>query len=212
MNEKEQYWKTRLGRVKKALESNGMEAFVVGAGEEARRKALAMIQKGASVGLGGSRTVEEIGLLEALRKGDYALLDQYQEGLSLEASMGIRKKGTQADYFVSGSNAITDDGKIVNTDGLGNRLAGFCFGPGTVIIIAGRNKIVPDLDAAFDRIRNVAAPMNARRFGTKTPCVEAGKCTDCSSPERICNLTLIIEKQRMKGRMMVILVNQDLGF
>jgi L-lactate utilization protein LutB len=212
MNEKEQYWEIRLERVKKALEANGMEALVVAMGEDARRKVLEMIDAGATVGLGGSRTVQEIGLLETLRKGDYALHDQYREGLSREASMDIRKQGTHAEYFISGSNAITDDGKIVNTDGLGNRLAGLCFGPGRVIIVAGRNKIVPDLDAAFDRIKNVAAPMNARRFGVKTPCVQTGRCTDCDSPERICNLTLIIERQRMKGRMIVILVNEDLGF
>jgi hypothetical protein len=109
-------------------------------------------------------------------------------------------------------NAITDDGKIVNTDGLGNRLAAFCFGPGKVIVIAGRNKITCDLDAAMERVRNVAAPINARRFGLTTPCVETGKCTDCDSPERICNLTLIIEKQHTKGRMKVILVNEDLGY
>ena len=212
MNEKEQYWKTRLDRVRRALEANGIEAVVADTGEDAARKALALVPNGATVGLGGSRTVEEIGLLEALRQGDYVLHDQYREDLSREVSMDIRKQGTHAECFVSGSNAITDDGKIVNTDGLGNRLAGFCFGPGTVIIVAGRNKVVQDLDAALDRIRNVAAPINARRFGAKTPCVETGRCTDCDSPERICNLTLIIEKQRTKGRMHVILVNEDLGF
>jgi L-lactate utilization protein LutB len=212
MNEKEQYWEIRLERVKRALEANGMDALVADTGQAACRKVLEMIGTGASVGLGGSRTVEEIGLLEALRKGDYVLHDQYRQGLGRDESMDTRRRGTHAEFFVSGSNAITDDGRIVNTDGMGNRLAGFCFGPGRVIIVAGRNKIVPDLDAAFYRIRNVAAPMNARRFGVKTPCVKTGKCTDCDSPERICNLTLIIERQRMKGHMTVILVNEDLGF
>lgn len=212
MSEKEQYWTVRLETVRKALEGNGIESLVVGSAGEASREVLAIIGNGATVGLGGSRTLEEIGLLEALRKGDYTLYDQYREGLGREESMHLRKQGTHADYFVSGSNAITEDGKIVNVDGLGNRLAGFCFGPGTVIIVAGRNKIVPDVDAALKRVRNVAAPMNAMRVGVKTPCVKTGKCTDCDSPERICNLTLIIERQGIKGRMKVILINEDLGF
>jgi hypothetical protein len=212
MSEKEQHWQIRLENVRSALERNGMEALVVASGEEACLKALAMIEVGSSVGLGGSRTVRDIGLLDALRKGDYRLNDQYRKDLSREESMAARTEGTHAEYFVSGSNAITDDGKIVNVDGLGNRLAGFCFGPRRVLIIAGRNKIVSGVEAAFERIRNVAAPVNAIRFGLKTPCVETGKCADCDSPERICNLTLIIEKQRIKGRMTVILVNEDLGF
>jgi hypothetical protein len=212
MNEKAAYWAVRLECVKEALERNGIEAMVVPTGAAAAEAALAEIPRGARVGLGGSQTVREIGLLAALRKGDYDLIDQYRDGLSRDEALALRKQGAQADCFVSGSNAITDDGKIVNTDGLGNRLAAFCFGPGKVIVIAGRNKITCDLDAAMERVRNVAAPINARRFGLTTPCVETGKCTDCDSPERICNLTLIIEKQHTKGRMKVILVNEDLGY
>jgi L-lactate utilization protein LutB len=212
MKEREQYWSIKLRRVGEALKRNGIESFVIETREEALNRALGLIPKGATVGLGGSRTVREVGLLAALRDGDYTLYDQYRDGISREESMRIRKAGTHADCFVSGSNAITRDGKIVNVDGLGNRLAGFCFGPGKVIIVAGRNKIVPDLEAALDRVRNVAAPMNARRFGAKTPCVETAECSDCDSPERICNLTLIIEKSRIEGRMNVLLVNEELGF
>jgi L-lactate utilization protein LutB len=212
MNEKAEYWAARLECAKQALERNGIEATVVATGAEAAEAALAEIPGGASVGLGGSQTVKEIGLLDTLRKGGYNLFDQYREGLGREEALAVRKQGAQADYFVSGSNAITDDGRIVNVDGLGNRLAAFCFGPGMVIIIAGRNKITADLDAAMERVRNVAAPMNARRFGLTTPCVKTGRCTDCASSERICNLTLIIEKQHTRGRMKVILVNEDLGY
>jgi hypothetical protein len=95
---------------------------------------------------------------------------------------------------------------------MGNRVAAFAYGPGKVIIVAGRNKIVRDVDAAVDRIKNIAAPMNARRFGANTPCARTGRCSDCASPERICSITMIIEKQRQPGRITVILVNQDLGF
>lgn len=212
MDEKSLYWRSKLKRVKQALAKNGMTALVTETGEEARRKALSLIPKRAGVGVGGSRTVAEIGLLEALRRGDYGLVDQYDPKLSRQASLKARKDGTHAPYFVAGSNAITEDGKIVNIDGLGNRLAAFCFGPEKVIIVAGRNKIVKDVAAAIERVKNVAAPMNARRFGAATPCAKTDKCSDCDSPERICNLTLIIEKQRQPGRLIVILVNQELGF
>jgi L-lactate utilization protein LutB len=212
MSERDWYHLTKMRKTKKALEKNGIEAFITKTPAEAKRKALSLIKKGASVGLGGSRTVAEIGLLDVLKRGRYTLFDQYSSSLSKAASMDLRKQGTHADYFVSGSNAVTEDGKLVNVDGVGNRLAGFCYGPGKVIVIAGRNKIVPDVHAAIDRVRNVAAPMNAKRLGLSTPCVKTGRCSDCDSAQRICSLTLIIEKQRIKGRMFVILVDEELGF
>lgn len=212
MMERDWYYLTKLKHTKKALERNGITAYIARTPEDARKKALSLIKKGAAVGFGGSRTVGEIGLLDNLRKGKYKLLDQYDASLSKAESMEQRKKGTHAEYFVSGSNAVTEDGKLVNIDGLGNRLAGFCFGPDKVIIVVGRNKVVPDVHAAIDRVRNVAAPMNAKRFGLRTPCVTTGRCSDCDSPQRICNLTLIIEKQRIKDRISVVLVNEDLGF
>jgi L-lactate utilization protein LutB len=212
MKETDWYWMRKLRTVRGALEKNGIKAYIARTREEARRKAVSLIKKGQAVGLGGSRTIVEIGLLDILRNGDYRLYDQYDPKLSKETALEMRRRGTQADYFVSGSNAVTEDGKIVNTDGLGNRLAGFCFGPDKVIIVVGRNKIVQDVESALNRVRNVAGPMNARRFGLTTPCVRTGKCTDCQSPKRICNLTLIIEKQKVKDRITVILVNEELGF
>ncbi len=212
MDERERYYLIKLKRVARALKKNGIEAYIAKDSSEALKKALSLIPKKATVGLGGSRTVVEIGLLDALRKGNYQLFDQYDKSLSREQSIEMRKKGTHADCFVAGSNAITEDGKIVNIDGMGNRLAAFCYGPQRVIIVVGRNKIVTNLEAAIWRVKNVAAPMNAMRFGLDTPCVKTGVCTDCDSPQRICNLTLIIEKQKMVGRISVILVNQDLGF
>jgi L-lactate utilization protein LutB len=212
MEETKSYWQARIVEVKRSLERNGMTVFVAETGDQAREKAISLIEEGAAVGLGGSRTVAEIGLLDALRRGGYRLFDQYDPALSKQASAEARKAGTHAEYFVTGSNAVTDDGKIVNIDGMGNRLAGLCFGPEKVILVIGRNKIVHDVDAAIRRVKNVAAPMNARRFKAATPCAKTAACSDCDSPERICNLTLIIEKQRQPGRMTVILVNEDLGF
>ena len=211
-DEKHSYWQSRLAEVKRALEKNGIAALVVETGGDARKRALSLIRKGATVGLGGSRTVSEIGLLDALRAGSYNLIDQYDTNLSREAAMKARKDGTHAEYFVAGSNAITQDGKIVNIDGMGNRVAAFAYGPDRVIIVAGRNKIVKDLDAALHRIKNVAAPMNARRFKADTPCAMGSSCSDCAGAERICNVTLIIERQRDPQRITVILVNEDLGF
>jgi L-lactate utilization protein LutB len=212
MMEREWYHLTKMRGAMRALKKNGMDAYIAKTGGEARTKALSLVRKGATVGIGGSRTAEEIGLLDALRRGDYNLFDQYAGGLSEADSLSARKHGTHAEYFVSGTNAVTEDGKLVNIDGLGNRLAAFCFGPEKVIIIVGRNKIVPDVASAIERVRNVAAPMNAKRFGLTTPCAKTGTCADCRSPERICNLTLVIERQRIKGRISVILVNEELGF
>ena len=212
MTERDWYYLEKLRHTGKALERNGITAYVVNTPEDARKKVRALIKKGAVVGLGGSQTIAEIGLLDDLRKGTYTLLDQYDASLSKAESMEQRKKGTQAEYFISGTNAVTEDGKLVNIDGLGNRLAGFCFGPDRVIIVVGRNKVVSDIHAAIDRVRNVAAPMNAKRLGLSTPCVSTGRCSDCDSPQRICNLKLIIEKQRTKDRISVVLVNADLGF
>jgi L-lactate utilization protein LutB len=212
MMERDWYYMTRMKAVKRELERNGMRAYIAGNSAQARKKALALLKKGASVGLGGSRSVAEIGLLADLREGKYDLHDQYVASLSKTESMRRRKQGLAAEYFISGSNAVTEDGKLVNVDGLGNRLAAFCFGPDKVIIIVGRNKIVPDVEAALHRVRNVAAPMNARRLGLNTPCARTGRCGDCQSPQRICSVTLIIEKQKIKDRMHVILVNEDLGF
>jgi len=212
VDEKKSYWQAKMETVKRALERNGISVIVAESSAEARERALALVRKGATVGLGGSRTVAEIGLLDALRTGDYKLFDQYDPALTKEAAAAARKAGTQAEYFVAGTNAVTEDGKLVNIDGMGNRLAAFAYGPDKVIIIVGRNKIVPDVESGILRVKNVAAPMNARRFGAATPCASAAECSDCASPQRICNLTLVIEKQRQPGRMTVIIVNEELGF
>jgi hypothetical protein len=211
-SEPEWYWQTKLEAVARALAQNGFTAVIAPTGEAARQNALKLIPSGSSVGIGGSRTMVEIGLLDALRSGNYALIDQYDPKLTKEDSFRARRDGLVADYFVAGTNAVTEDGKLVNVDGLGNRVAAFAFGPRRVIIVVGRNKIVRDVDAALDRISNLAAPMNARRFGAATPCATTGRCSDCSSPERICNLTLVMSKQRIPERVTVILINQELGF
>jgi hypothetical protein len=206
------YHQARIKAVMAALEKRNAEALSVPDGKAATDKVLKMIPEGATVGLGGSLTVQQIGLLDALRSGKYNLYDQYAKGLSPEKSLQMRRKGLLADFFVTGSNAVTLDGRLVNLDGAGNRVAAITFGPQRVIVVVGRNKIVGDVDQALDRIWNRAAPLNAGRLNRKTPCTRTGQCEDCSSPERICNHLVITERQAAPGRLTVIFVEEDLGF
>jgi hypothetical protein len=206
------YYRARVKTTMAALKKNNMEALFVPDGTAAIKAVLEMIPAGATVGLGGSLTVQQIGLLEALSSGDYKLLNQYAKGLSPDKSMQLRRKGLLADFYVTGTNAVTQDGRLVNLDGVGNRVAALTFGPSNVIIVVGRNKIVDDVDQALDRIWNLAAPLNAARLNRKTPCTKTARCEDCSSPERICNHLVITERQSSAGRLTIVIVDQDLGF
>jgi hypothetical protein len=200
--------------IKRALDSlkqHNIDSRFVANKQDALREALSLIPRGARVGLGGSQTVREIGLLDALRKGDYKLVDQYQEGISKEENMRRRLEGTRCEFFICGTNAVTEDGALVNIDGTGNRISAITFGPFKVIIVVGRNKVVKDVAAGLERAQKYVAPRNAKRFGVGTPCVETGECSDCSHPERICNIYSIIKRQWAPGRITVIIVDEDLG-
>jgi hypothetical protein len=200
-----------IQKTKEALEANNIECIVVESKEDALEKALAMIPEDAEVGLGGSVTVEQIGLLEKLRTGSYTLYDQYEPGIEMDENLSRRKKGMLAKYFVAGTNAVTMDGQLVNVDGMGNRVCAQIFGPDKVILIAGTNKIVKDIHAAFDRLQEIA-PINAKRVGSMAPCAETEECIDCDSPMRICNMYTIIRRMMFPGRLTLILVKEDLGF
>ncbi len=201
-----------LKQVAEMLGKRNFEVIVVTNRDEAVKAALALIPEGSVVGLGGSVTVKEIGLLDALREGSFDLCDQYEEGISKEENYSRRRRGAAAEVFVTGTNAIAKDGALVNIDGFGNRVAALTYGPENVIVVVGRNKICDDVHKALDRVQNYVAPMNAKRFGVDTPCVKTGKCEDCSSPQRICNIYSIIRRQAAPGRFHVILVDEDLGF
>lgn len=201
-----------IQKVVDALTANNIECIFVQKKEDALAKALAMIPEGSTVGLGGSVTVEQIGLLEKLRSGKYTLYDQYAPGLDMPENMKRRKQGLTAQYFVTGTNAITSDGQLVNVDGLGNRVAAQAFGPEKVILVAGKNKIVKDVHEAFDRLEKIAAPINAKRVNAMSPCADTGVCIDCDSPARICNIYTIIRRMMIPGRITLILVNDSLGF
>jgi len=177
-----------------------------------------MIPEGSVVGFGDSLTLRQIGVVDALEKGDYTFLDPWSPGISVEENIKLKKQALTSDVFVTGTNALTLDGKIVNVDGLGNRVAAILFGPNKVIIVVGINKIVENLEEALNRIRNIAAPLNVKRhpdFDPMPPCGISGECSDCSLPWRICNKTVIIERQydnnRYKPVITVIIVGEELG-
>jgi hypothetical protein len=200
------------------LDENNIPAFYAASGPEALRTVLPMIPEGSVVGFGDSLTLRQIGLLDALENGNYTFLNPWAPGTSAEENIAIKRRALTADVFVTGTNALTRDGLIVNVDGHGNRTAAMLFGPDKVIIVVGINKIVVDLDAALERIRNVAAPLNVQRheeFDPMPPCGETGVCSDCDSPWRICNKTIIIERQYDNEKytpvINVVIVGEELG-
>lgn len=198
--------------VQEALRRNQMAAHFAATPEASRELALSLIPAGASVGLGGSMTLEEIGLVAAVRGGDYRLLDRYRPGLTDAELKDIFRANFSADVFLTSTNALTAGGELVNKDGRGTRMAAVVYGPDRVIVVAGRNKLVKDVPAGLERIETVAAPRNTVRLKVNTPCVQTGRCMDCRSAQRICCHTVISGFQRVKDRIHVILVDADLGY
>ena len=195
-------------KVIKGLESRNMAGYYAATKEAALQKALALIPAGSSVTMGGAMSAIEIGLVDAVKAGDYRFIDRDAYADKRAAML----EAYDADWFLCGANAMTDDGVIVNIDGNANRVSAIAQGPKHVLFIVGMNKICPDPDTAMKRARNVAAPVNAQRFGLSTPCARTGKCMDCKSPDTICCQFLITRFSRHPGRVHVILVNEDLGF
>lgn len=166
-----------------------------------------------SVSFGGSITVVDCALYAHFKDNDqYEVIDTFDRSLSMDEMIERRQLSLQADLFLSGTNAITESGQLVNLDMLGNRVAGITFGPKHVVILIGRNKVTAYLEDAMYRIKNFAAPVNAMRLKMKTPCAKTGVCEECKSPMRICNNWTITEKSYPKGRINIILINEDLGF
>jgi L-lactate utilization protein LutB len=198
-----------------ALAARGIQLVHAADGREALRIVLERIPKGATVMNGGSATLEDIGLLDALGSGGYQWLRPAIAATHERAERTRkRREATTAEWLVGGVNAITMSGEIVNVDGSGNRLAGYAFGAGKVILVAGVNKVVPDLTAALDRIRNTAAVQECRKLEKNTPCAVTGRCDNdaCRGPERQCGKILIIENEKIAGRITLVLVGETLGF
>ncbi len=190
------------------LESRNMKAFYARDKEEALKIALSIIPKGSSVSMGGAMSAHEIGLVSALKDGEYNFIDRDKADDKRAAMLAAY----DADFFLTSANAITEDGIMVNIDGNSNRVSAIAQGPKHVLAIVGMNKVCPDLDSAMKRARNVAAPINAQRFGLSTPCAKTGACFDCKSPDTICCQFLITRFSRHEGRIQVIMVNDELGF
>jgi len=195
------------------LDKRRMEGSYAPSAAQAAVEIVAMIPEGALVYRGGSMTTTSMGLWEKVAKiPGVKIIDPYLPGLSPEEAMEARRQGLHADIMIASSNAITLDGKLVNLDASGNRIAAMIFGPQKVILAVGMNKVAPDLESAMARVKHYAAPVNVMRIGFKNPCAETGLCIDCKAPQRICNMWSIIEGHMAKGRIHVKLIGENLGY
>lgn len=195
-------------KVIKGLNSRNMTGYYASSAEEAKKIALELIPEGSTVTMGGGMSVHEIGLVDALKSGNYDFLDRDKA----EDKRAAMLAAYDADFFLSGCNAITEDGILINIDGNANRVSAIAQGPKKVLFIVGMNKVCSDVDGGMKRARNVAAPINAQRFGLDTPCTKTGSCMDCKSPDTICCQFLVTRFSKHADRIHVILVNDSLGF
>jgi len=205
------YQDKQVERTINALKKNNFESLFVIDSKAAFEEAMKRIPDGSTVGVGGSVTLTQIGLLDALGKRNIQLIWPAQQAKSMEERLELIRKSFSSDIFLSGTNAITEDGKLFNVDALGNRVGAMFIGPKQVIVVAGVNKIVKDIEAAENRVRDWTAPQNAKRLNRKTPCVETGVCADCSSPDRICNIYVTLAKRPSRTEVTIILVGEKLG-
>lgn len=212
MNENRAKRNRLLGeRIIKGLVSRNMKGYYAETKEAALAKALEWIPEGSSISWGGSVSVNEIGLKQAVCEGNYKAYNR-EAAKTPEEKRKIELIAYDCDYFLTSANAITEDGILVNIDGIGNRVSAIANGPRNVLMIIGMNKVVKDVENAVSRARNEAAPVNAQRFGLDTPCSEYGTCFDCKSKDTICCQFLVTRFSKAAGRIKVILVNDDLGF
>ena len=195
-------------KIIKGLKSRNMTGYYAATAEEAKKLALSLIPEGSSVTNGGVMSAHEIGLIDALKEGNYDYIDRD----TAEDKRAAALAAYSADFFLTSANAITEDGVMINIDGNANRVSAIAFGPEKVLFIVGMNKVAQDEDAAMKRARSVAAPTNAQRFGLSTPCSVTGACADCKSPDTICCQILTTRFSRHADRIHVILVGESLGF
>ena len=198
-------------RVAEALKSRNMDAWYVKTKEEAVAKALELIPEGSAISMGGSASVRETGLIDAINSGNYVFYDR-DKASTPEGKQEIALKAFTCDWYLGSVNAMSEDGVFVNIDGNANRVAAYAFGPKNVLLIVGMNKIVKTEEDAMHRARNEAAPINTQRFGINTPCVKNGSCSDCKSPDCICCQIMVTRFSRVPKRFKIILVDENLGF
>jgi hypothetical protein len=214
MDENITIYKSHTDEIIRNLKRRNMDGIYFEKIEQAVASILKMIPDGSLVGLGGSESIIESGLIDALRKKNIMLLDRYKESVSEEEVWEMRMRGMLADIYIASSNAITLDGKLVNMDGIGNRVAAMIFGPGKVILLVGMNKVVKTVDEAVVRIKNHVAPRNAVRINMATPCNKKGFCQEpyCNPPLRICSQLVILESSMYPNRIKIFLVGEELGY
>ncbi len=203
---------TLAAKTVQALEKNNFTSSYVKTKQEAVEQILALIPEGATIGVGGSWTVGQLGVVAELEKRGHVIYNHGKPGLSPEEALAARRAQLTCDVFLCGTNALTMDGKLVNVDGIGNRVASMMFGPKQVIVAAGVNKIVRNVEEAEKRIELLAAPINNKRLSRPNPCTTTGMCMDCQLPTRICNITTIIRKRPSLTPINVVIIGEELGF
>lgn len=211
MTAKNEFYKLNAKKILTSLAKRHMVGYYCHTKKDAVKKALEIMKKGSTVSWGGSLTLNQIGLIEELKKENYTLLDRATAKTQEELNK-IYHESFSTDYYLMSSNAITSDGKLINMDGRGNRIAALIYGPKNIIVIAGMNKVVPDENSGIRRIKNYAAPLNSIRLQAKTPCCTMGNCQDCTSTDSICCNLLITRLSKIPNRIKVILVGEELGY
>lgn len=202
----------KILRTIEALNKNNMNGYLVNTKEELIEKIKELVKENSTVACGGSMSLFETGIIDHLRSGRYNFLDRYKEGLSREEITKLFKESFFADAYFASSNAVTEDGKLYNVDGNGNRVAAMLFGPEIVILVVGVNKIVKNIDEAVIRNKEISAPTNAKRLNKMTPCTKIGYCMDCKSNDKICREFTVISSQVNKDRIHVIFMNENIGY
>lgn len=206
------YQDLQVERTIKALQKNNFDARYFSKASEALQEFWKMVPEGATIGTGGSITLNQIGFYEEVQKRQVKLLNPFAKGLSPEEAEKVRRQIFTADLFVCSSNAITEDGELYNIDATGNRVGAMFFGPRKVVLFCGTNKIVKDITDAENRVQEWVSPMNVKRLGSKTPCAQTGECSDCSSPDRICNIYVVLAKKPRRTDFTVFMIGEPLGF
>lgn len=208
---KQRYYEKVSNTIIQNLEKRQIEGYYCFDKKTAVNKALKLIPSKASISWGGSVTLFETGLMDAIKAEDYKLINR-EDAKNLDEQRQIHGEICCSDFFLMSTNAITLDGELVNIDGRGNRVAFLCYGPQNVLILAGMNKIVSNIEEGIKRIRNISAPPNAIRLNRKTPCSITGKCEDCFSSECMCGQIVITRRSIIPGRIKVILIGEELGY
>jgi hypothetical protein len=207
------FHRERARKTIEKLTKNGFESMYFERRDQAVQEIMNRIPLGAGVGLGGSVTVRELGLPDLLKARGNTVYDHWQKDLTPDELQRVRKSHLTCDYFLTSSNAVTMDGRLVNTDHSGNRVAAMIFGPGSIIVVAGVNKIVTDVEAGLARIKNYATPLNTHRRNDPTPCAKTTRCNDCAMPHRLCRVTTIIEAIPAASKnFTVMIIGEKLGY